>query len=104
MAEIEQTKVDQPAAQAADARAEFDAFILHNEREEVVPRIVEDLAARGVTTYVWRRDIAVGEKWREIEAERLRAARSVVVFLGGSGWGPNHKPLAAEAQRFGKRI
>lgn len=90
---------------AASARpVEVDAFILHNEREEAVPRIVEGLAARGITTYFWRRDVDVGEKWKTLESERLRLARLVLVFLGATGWGPNHKPLAGEAQKLGKRI
>lgn len=84
--------------------ASVDAFILFNEKEEAVQPIVEELSARSISTYFWRRDIRPGEAWEETEARQLRAAGTVVTFLGSLGWGPNHLRLAVEAQRLKKRI
>lgn len=81
-----------------------DAFILFNEREELIPAIVEAVSTQGITTYLWRRDIAIGEQWEETEARRLAAAKAVVVFLGAQGWGPTHRRLMEEAQKLQKRI
>jgi KAP family P-loop domain/TIR domain len=81
-----------------------DAFILFNEREEAVGAIVEQLSARGISTYFWRRDIPAGEAWEEVETGHLVTASAVVVFLGSHGWGPNHLRLAVEAQNLKKRI
>lgn len=81
-----------------------DAFILFNEAESGVAEIVEQLEARGVSTYFWRRDVPPGAMWAELEATKLREARSVLVFLGDAGWGPNHLRITEEAQKLEKRI
>jgi len=81
-----------------------DAFILFNEQEEAVESIVERLQGMGVSTYFWRRDIPVGEEFNKVEQEKLREARTVVVFLGDRGWGPTHLGLVEQAQSLGKRI
>ncbi len=82
----------------------IDAFILFNERENAVEGIVGELTSRGVSTYFWRRDVPLGEAWEDLETQRLRNARAVLVFLGGHGWGPNHLRITDEAQRLQKRI
>jgi hypothetical protein len=86
-----------------DSATPVDAFILFNEQEKVVPSIVEELSALGVSTHFWRRDIKPGEPWEEIERTRLSTAGAVVIFLGDQGWGPNHLRLALEAQIARKR-
>lgn len=82
----------------------LDAFILFNEREEAVAKIVDELTSHGITTYFWRRDVEPGEAWEELEARKLREARVVLVFLGPAGWGPNHLRITQEAQILEKRI
>lgn len=81
-----------------------DAFILFNEREDAVAPIVEELGKRGVSTFFWRRDVQGGETWDAVEGEKMRAARSVLVFLGDKGWGPHHLPLARQALGLGKPL
>ena len=100
-----QSVADQAASKTNEALASpVDAFILFNERENVVESIVGELSSRDISTYFWRRDIPIGERWREVEEERLGSARAVVVFLGSEGWGPNHLSLAVQAQELKKRI
>lgn len=82
----------------------LDAFILFNEKEEAVERIVERLERMGVTTYFWRRDIPFGGEFNKGEQDKLREARTVVVFLGDRGWGPTQLLLAEKAQSLEKRI
>src|ERR1700738_1404005 len=91
-------------AQADSDSRQIDAFILFNEGEEGVEPIVHQLSSRGINTYFWRRDIEAGERWEEVESEKLRSANAVVVFLGRHGWGPNHLRLTFEAQSIQKRI
>ena len=93
---------DSPSPEAPEEPV--DAFILFNEGEDIVEGIVGDLSLRDISTYFWRRDIPVGERWREVENAQLRNARAVVIFLGSKGWGPNHLRLAGEAQELEKRI
>lgn len=81
-----------------------DAFILFNEKEEAVARIVGGLQDLGVSTYSSPRDIPGGEEWNAIEQKRLHEARTVVLFLGDLGWEPNHVVLVGQAQALGKRI
>jgi hypothetical protein len=81
-----------------------DAFILFNEKEKLVGEIVEKLAAQGISTYLWRRDIPFGETWEDRKAQKLREAHAVLVFLGSAGWGPNHLRNTEEAQRLEQRI
>jgi len=81
-----------------------DAFTLYKEEESVVERIVAELEARGVSTHFWRRDVPFGDDVHKLETERLKTARTVLVFLGELGWGPNHLRLTKEAQSLGKRI
>ncbi|MBE2287597.1 MAG: TIR domain-containing protein, partial [Prosthecobacter sp.] len=82
----------------------LDAFILYHEKEKNVEVITADLELRGITTYFWRRDIAVGEPWQDVESQKLRDSRVVLVFLGAAGWGPNHLRIALEAQSLQKRL
>lgn len=82
----------------------LDAFILFNEKEKAVERIVERLEGMGVTTYFWRRDIPFGGEFNKVEQDKLREARTVVVFLGDRGWGPTQLLLAEQAQSLEKRI
>lgn len=82
----------------------LDAFILFNEKEEAVERIVDRLEGMGVTTYFWRRDIPFGGEFNKVEQDKLREARTVVVFLGDRGWGPTQLLLAEQAQSLEKRI
>jgi hypothetical protein len=82
----------------------LDAFILFNEREEAVVKIVDQLKSQGISTYFWRRDVEPGEAWEELETRRLREARVVLVFLGDAGWGPNHLRITQEARRLEKRM
>lgn len=89
-------------AQKAGVRA--DAFILYNEKQTDVEAIISKLESNGISTYFWRRDIPAGEPWEEYESRQLREARTVLVFLGDSGWGPNHLRIAQEAQSLGKRL
>ena len=42
------------------AEPSIDAFILFNEREDVVESIVQELDSNGVSTYFWRRDVPFG--------------------------------------------
>ena len=95
---------DQPTDRHDPWDPPVDAFMLYNEREESVRAVVEELSSQGVKTHFWRRDIAPGEAWEKIEHERLRTARTVVVFLGSLGWGPTQLRLATEAQNLKKRI
>ena len=81
-----------------------DAFILFNEEEESVAKIVDELSSLGISTYFWRRDISFGARWENIESDKLRAALAVVVFLGRRGWGPTHLKLTKEAQSLNKDI
>jgi hypothetical protein len=105
MSIMAQSVADQAASKTDEALASpVDAFILFNERENVVESIVGELSSRDISTYFWRRDIPIGERWREVEEERLGSARAVVVFLGSEGWGPNHLSLAVQAQELKKRI
>lgn len=80
-----------------EAGKPVEAFILFNEHEDRVADIVDRLEQEGISTYFWRRDIRPGESWRDTEAEHVRTANSVLVFLGSMGWGPNHAELAAVA-------
>jgi hypothetical protein len=80
------------------ADRQLDAFILFNEREDAVVGIVDELEKRGVSTYFWRRDVLAGESTSAVENARLEEARTVVVFLGNSGWGPSHKSIAERAR------
>jgi hypothetical protein len=86
------------------AEQKVETFILFNEREDAVREIVEALEAKGVSTYFWRRDIEPGEKWDRIEAQKLREAHTVLVFLGNAGWGPHHLPLTQEALDLDKKV
>jgi polyhydroxyalkanoate synthesis regulator phasin len=88
----------------SEATTPVDAFILFNEQEDIVEKIVNGLSSRGISTHFWRRDIPIGSQWREIENTQLRMAAAVVVFLGDLGWGPNHLPLTIEARRLEKNI
>jgi hypothetical protein len=81
-----------------------DAFILFNEKEDSVPDLVDMLSARGITTYFWRRDIPFGTSWIEVEEQRLREAKAVLVILGSHGWGPTHLQITRKALALGKRI
>ena len=81
-----------------------DAFILFNEHETLVESIVGELQSSGVSTYFWRSDVPIGEAWEGLEAQQLRDAYNVCVFLGSSGWGPTHLKITQEAQRLQKRI
>jgi hypothetical protein len=85
-------------------KAVVDAFILFNEKEDDVAILVELLEAQGVKTYFWRRDIPLGTSWTDVEDQRLRDARAVLVILGKHGWGPTHLEIARQAQALGKRI
>ncbi len=82
----------------------LDAFILHNERENLIQEVVSELEKRHVSTYFWRRDIEVGQEWAPIESEKLITARAVVVFLGSAGWGENHLGIALRAKKLEKRL
>jgi len=85
-----------------------DAFILFNEREKVVPSIEARLTKEGITTYIWNRDIPVGDAWEEFEhnmlQSMLQSAAVILLFLGSQGWGPTHLKLASHAREAGKRI
>ena len=63
----------------------IDAFILFNEQESQVEKAVEMLEERRISTYFWRRDIAIGESWSAIETAQLEGAKTVVIFLGAAG-------------------
>src|ERR1043165_8167638 len=92
-------------APQTDAPAwDVDAFILFNEKEESVEKIVGELMSFGTSTYFWRRDMDYGERWEEIESDRLILARIVVLFLGPRGWGPNHLKLAEQGRTLRKAI
>ena len=77
-----------------------DAFILFNEHETLVESIVGELQSSGVSTYFWRSDVPIGEAWEGLEAQQLRDAYNVCVFLGSSGWGPTHLKITQEAHAF----
>ena len=81
-----------------------DAFILYNSNESAIVTVVQELEKRGVKAFFSPRDIAPGEAWQEIEDRQLKDARTVVVFLGAAGWGPQHLPLTERADRMNKRI
>jgi hypothetical protein len=81
-----------------------DAFLLYNEKEENIEPIAAALEERGLSLHFFRRDIDVGDEFGEIEAKRLRSARSVVVLLGDSGWGPTQFRLAREARSLEKPL
>jgi methyl-accepting chemotaxis protein len=92
-------------ARQTDAPAEsVDAFILFNEHENVVAKIVDELSSLGISTFFWRRDIPFGGRWQSIESSQLRNAHTVVLFLGTKGWGPNHLKLTEEARALKKTI
>lgn len=80
------------------------AFILFNEQEDIVEKIVSGIEERGVKTLFWRRDIPIGKGWDETEDAQLKRAQTVVVFLGKAGWGPNHRKLAIRALQLKKVI
>jgi hypothetical protein len=82
----------------------IDAFILFNAREDGVEPIVGQLEKRGVSTYFSRRDVSAGEDWSVTEPARLKESRTIVVFLGDSGWGPTQKVLAEDAAKQNKRL
>lgn len=82
----------------------IDAFILYNEREQLVPEIAEALRAAGRSIHFWRTDIGIGEEWLPRERERLEQARAVLIFLGSAGWGPTQETIAIEAVSLNKRI
>ncbi|HEX8195457.1 MAG TPA: P-loop NTPase fold protein [Pyrinomonadaceae bacterium] len=82
----------------------IDAFILYNEKEKAVDKIAQELESNGISMHFWKRDIPLGEPWNEFEQQRLTIARNVLVFLGDSGWGPNHLRITKEAQKLNKRI
>jgi hypothetical protein len=90
------------------AERRLDAFILYNETELEVAPLVDSLEDRGVSTYFWRRDHNAGEDagepWIEAEKVHLAAARTVVVFLGEQGWGPNQKQLTEIARQQKERM
>lgn len=81
-----------------------DAFILFNEQENQVEKIVEMLSERRVFTYFWRRDIAIGESWAGIETRQLELAKTVVIFLGNAGWGPTQREIGKSAIKLNKPI
>lgn len=80
-----------------DSQEPVDAFVLFNESESRVGTIVERLKGQGVTTHYWDRDIPAGGEWEKIEAQHIRDAAAIVVFLGSAGWGPSHLKLAQSA-------
>lgn len=87
-----------------DPNPKVDAFILFNEGENAVEAIVRELESRGVSTYFWRRDVPLGATWGRLEEQRLKDARTVLVFLGSSGWGPSHLQITRNAQIQQKRL
>jgi hypothetical protein len=92
-----------PAAPQGTAEP-VDAFILFHEPEDSVAFIVDALEGRGISTHFWRRDVQPGKPWEDLERERLRSARSVVLVLGSAGWGPTHRSLAEQALSLKKTV
>ena len=82
----------------------IDAFILYNARETAVREIVRNLETYEIKTFFWDRDITAGEIWKNIENEKIKEAKAVLVFLGEFGWGETHLRYAKEAQELEKRI
>lgn len=87
-----------------EPEALVDAFMLYNEGETAIDKIVEGLTTLGISTHFWRRDIAVGDRLQGVEEKRLATARSVLVLLGERGWGPIQLQLIDRAQALEKRI
>lgn len=81
-----------------------DTFVLFNERESEVQKIVGELESYGFTTHFWRRDVQTRSEWEKIESVRLRDSRVVMVFLGREGWGSTHVRLTEEALKLKKPI
>lgn len=81
-----------------------DIFLLYNEREEMPNTIASELRHREVSLYFYRSDVPFGGKISEIEADRLKTARGVVVLLGDQGWGVSQAQLGQEATQLGKPI
>jgi hypothetical protein len=88
-------------ASSAPTKA-VDAFILFNEAEDAVSKIVNQLQSFGITTHFFRRDISFGAPIDE--TPQLTAARTVVVFLGRRGWGASQLKIAEQAQSLKKPI
>lgn len=93
-----------PTEQPPTTPISIDAFILFNEQEKGIEQVVKELEAQGVRTFFWRRDIPYGQSWEIVEAQQLRDAQVVLVFLGAAGWGPTHLNLALKAQYLKKWI
>lgn len=81
-----------------------EVFLLYNEQEKVVDEIADELRARGVPAYFFRRDLPFGGEIEKIEEAKLRDARLVLVALGSLGWGPSQRALAQRAIALNKRI
>jgi hypothetical protein len=81
-----------------------DAFILYNERErDFVGKIVEELeASYKISTQFFDRDVPFGSSTTEIA--ELQNAKTIVVFIGQSGWGPTQFSLASQAIGLKKDI
>lgn len=79
----------------------FVAFHISNARaREFAQKILSAIPS----TYIWPVQTSHREQWKELESERLRRSRIVVVLLGEQGWGPYHLALTLEAKRLKKPI
>ncbi|NOV21227.1 hypothetical protein E5S70_35455 [Ensifer adhaerens] len=81
-----------------------DVFLLYNEREEGVEKVVEALRQRGISVYFFRSDFPFGQEIESGEAAKLDNAQAVVVTLGGHGWGPTQRKIAERAILLQKSI
>ena len=93
-----------PNKQSAAQGVPVDAFILFNEKEKFVEKIVDELGSYGISTFFWRRDIKIGERWQETEDAVIEDAKTVCVFLGEAGWGPNHLRITNLVQEMRKPV
>ncbi|WP_406823959.1 P-loop NTPase fold protein [Pedobacter sp. KACC 23697] len=75
----------------------YDILCIYNENEIRVNEIVEAIKLRGYKTFFWRTDVEIGEHFTGREHYVLENTKSVLVFLGSFGWGPNHLALTEEA-------
>jgi WD40 repeat protein len=69
----------------ADRSALFLSY--HGADRETVSRISTLLEARGLSTFLDRKDLIAGLPWPEALEQALAGARAVAVFLGGEGLG-----------------
>jgi len=81
---------------------DYDAFCSYSRADEpTVRRVVAALHERGVTTFVDRDSLPLGQPWPALLAKHIEDSRSVLVFVGPTemgDWQQRERDLALQRQ------